>query len=222
MNLDELKYTVKVVFESDDKDPLIINKEIENHHHFNVSPAYFKSRLLENIKKHLPILDFVLLKTPCLVKAKIISIKTINYKALGGPPGIPPATLPRTDIKINIDEVFKGKGYFKEKDTTTFYYFPMWHPTLWNFEIGETCLLPLQPLIDNNSKEVMVALVGWLDGNWSDTGAIDSKDSASYGRFPIINNEIIDRMNSFGVGTKVNWEKFKSIINNEIDKIKSW
>ncbi|MDR3610482.1 MAG: hypothetical protein P4L27_07970 [Ignavibacteriaceae bacterium] len=221
MTLDELKHNDRVVFGSEDDDPLNINIAIENHHKFNLSPAYFKTRLLESIKIRQSKLDYILLKAPCLVKAKIIDIKKINYKVLGGPPGTL-ITLPRIDITIHIDEIFKGKGYFREKDITTFYYFPMWRPTNWNFKIGETCLLPLQPLIENNSKEVMVALVAWLDKQGSDINEINSKDGESYGRYPIIDGEIIDRANSFGVGTKVKWEKFRSLIINEINKIKSW
>ena len=222
MTIDELKHTAKVVFESEDKDPLIINNANRDRHQFNLSPTQFKTRLIESLKLRQSNLDYILLKAPCLIKAKILDIKKSNYKVLGGPPGTPPITLLRIDITVHIDEIFKGNGYFKEKDTTTFYYFPNWRPTNWNFNIGETCLLPLQPLIDNTSNEVLVALVAWLDNQGKDNNEIDSKDGASYGRYPIINDEIIDRSNSFGAGTKVKWEKFRSLIINEIDKIKSW
>jgi|GEM_PF-3733247 len=222
MSLNELKHNARIIYESEEKDPLAVDKEIENHHKWKISPAYFKRILLKNVKTRISLLDFMLISTPCLIKAKILTVNTYPYKVEGGPAGMNLGEIPKTEVTACIDEIIKGKEYFSLKDTIKFYFFSFWRPTRWNFEIGETCLLPLQPLINNNNRKTEIALVAWMDNKGNDVSAVNPKDSSSYGRYPLINDTLIDRRNSFGLGTKIKWENFKSIISNEIDKIKSW
>ena len=222
MLLNRFKSIVRILFNQYDKNPLAVDNEIENNHHWTMSPTLFEALILRNTKSKLSKIDYMLLKARCLVKAKILDIRTIKYKVEGGPKGLDLGYENQTNVKINIQEVFKGKGYFNKGDTVTFYYFPNWRPTHYNFEIGETCLIPLQPLIDNISKKTVIALMAWIDPDGCNEYSHKSINSCTYGRYPIINDTLIDNSNTFGLGNKIKWENLRTILINEINNIKLW
>ncbi len=215
----QLKQYARIVYEADETDPLAVDKEIQKNRKWRVSPSRFRYALLNSIKARLSLLDFNLVAAPRIVKATIIRVETVDYKVEGGPPGVNAGSLPRTDLTAIVDEVFKSDTLLSTGDIIRFYYFPFWRPTRWNFEIGDTCLLPLEPLLFRGTE--FVALITDLDGHRSDTGAIEN-DSASYGRYPIVNGVLVDRKNSFGYGARTKWESFRSILLQEIKAIKSW
>ncbi len=223
MSLTELRSNIRAYYEANAADPITFLAELGSRRTKSSDPVIFKRLLLQTARKRLTSLDMMLLAAPYLVKAIIVGSRTYQYVAQKEPNGYE-ITVPRTDITAIIEDVLQGNGQLSKGDTITFYYLPEWRPTKWNFQDGETCLVPLYPL--SYQGQTNFQLLTSLEEKGNENGISDEETERdttfSYGRYPIRNGDLIDRDNHFGFGISIRWNNFKKLILNEIATIESW
>ncbi|MBI2417800.1 MAG: hypothetical protein HYV28_07835 [Ignavibacteriales bacterium] len=211
MPLNQLKHAAKIMYEATETDAM----ETKKQQGLLFANGKIGKNALYPFRCPLQVYDHLLnrhtaqlhtalpvISCDCLFKATVKSVKKVKYISPSDPDGFPFSEI---DVAIVIDEIYKGSTSFKVGDEITFYYMLEWMETAnLTFAVGETLLLPL--IIKGN--------------NYNVHGLIFNPES--YGKFPIVNNKVIDPLNYFGYGTEVPWEEFRSKIIQQINEIKSW
>jgi len=218
MPLTELKHIAQMAFHASESGPIEIQKESQNKQ-MRISPRVFSIRLNQTIRERISRLDFVLVGVQYLTKGTILKMDTLSEQMTGLPPDVK-LSMPMINVTIVVNDVLKGSISISTGDTLTFFYFSAWRPTTSNFQVGESDLFPLEVMIENGI--VRVYLDCGLDSNSIDNLPGPDNSRNSYGRYPIVNNELIDRGNTFEQGSSVNWQSFRSSVQSEIQTIKSW
>jgi len=107
-------------------------------------------------------------------------------------------------INIEIEDYLKGNNDVYNKKIITIFYNPRWiNNNEMNYEVGLSYLFNLQYLYDGNRF-----LIGIITG-----------DEKAKGYFPIINNELIDKTNWYGMGEKIGWNTFRNEIIYKINTL---
>lgn len=203
----ELKHMIKLRYEAYEDDCKYLNKRCQEQdeelqrtrkgHTYGFVNGIFTNALKKKYSKNF--LDF--LEIPYLVKARILSIKDSVYRD------------PKTHIMIYTTvmefktiEVLKGNKEFKAEKIYNCYYGAGWrNQSCDNFNIGMTCLLPIEPRL-TPFDECLNALITYMDDNC--------------GLYQITDEKLFDKYNFFSLGEVIPWNDFVAGFNKKVESIK--
>jgi hypothetical protein len=222
MSLERLKSIARMMYEASEADAKLnfisyMNKSVEAEslevlkykYNLNVPaiarPAQVKGKILEKIMNEISELTEILMFSDYFIKGQILTIETVDYKVSDLD------VIDKIEIKVKIQDILKGDKKFIIGDELTFFYMSMWRRTDFDFVVGEECFFPLNVI---GFPEVDICL--------SCKDCLTEYAGGSFGRFPIIEGILIDKNNHFGFGEKIQWEKFRSNLIQQILNIKSW
>lgn len=128
---------------------------------------------------------------PYFLKAKVLDITQGKFEG-----NIEKIIMPKTILKIEVQEIIKGKGQFKENDTLEVNFLSDWmRGSSKTFTIGQIYFLPIRPWNCYEGICRELALNQFPDNN--------------FGIYPIENNFIKIDNDYFLLGKKVEWNAFK-------------
>ncbi|MEM3062806.1 MAG: hypothetical protein QW303_04595 [Nitrososphaerota archaeon] len=158
--------------------------------------------IIEKVEKEISPVTAWLIKVPIWLTIEIDSVEKTIYQTPKTSP--PPVTMYLAHSTIK--RVWKGKIY-KENNSITPYYMGGWiYPPM---KKGETYIVGLSPIIRPwVPDEVLLAIGG--------------PHNLNIFIYKIENGYVIDQNNKFLLGNKVEREKFETMLDGEIKKIKSW
>ena len=157
--------------------------------------GFVEKSLWDKIENTMGKRKLILIRVPFLVKVKIENIQDTKYHNIAA----------QVVIKAKVIDILKGDNDLSIDDNIGFYYMKGWRLTNYNFQIGETVFVAVEPRSEGN------ALVIYNDRS-------ENPDN-SYGRYPIQNGILIDRNNAWGYGKNISWEDFKVFIKQDINNI---
>jgi hypothetical protein len=221
---DKLKAIAKMMYEACEKDAVSVAGKIfaecvlsdsldlqKWKYHKNVEvfakPTLTRYYLYKKFREKLPHNVYPLIASDYLLKVKILSIKNVLRAYQSIEDGHIEPSLNYIEIEARIVDIIKGATRFSVGETLTFYYMPYWRGGN-SFGKEEECFVLLQARVSPDFNLNQIGLLTTLD--------------KSYGKYPIINGELIDKENYFGYGTKVQWNIFKNNLLELIKTIKSW
>lgn len=157
-------------------------------------------------KRRYSTLISALIFNPVVVKAKVKSFRKENEKLkLSGDAGF--VEFPRKTLTLVKETLIKGKAGIVEKPEFEAHYRDWQEQTLPDFKEGYSYLFFLTNLVRIN-----------MDYPWAIDIFIDENSGS---RFVVINDELSDAENVFGMGEKVKWNQLEQKINDLIYKIKN-
>ncbi|MDR3609108.1 MAG: hypothetical protein P4L27_00930 [Ignavibacteriaceae bacterium] len=137
----------------------------------------------------------ILIRVPFLLKVKIENIQSTKFHN----------TVAQIVVNAKVLEILKGNNNLSVGDNITFYYMKGWRITNYNFHLGETVFVAIEPRSEG------IALVTYNDNSHSSDN--------SFGRYPIENGILIDKNNAWGYGKNISWQDFKVLIKQDINNI---
>ena len=181
-------------------------------------PGTVQGEILNKIEHKLSHRIYSLIRSPYWVRVKIL--ENYNLKKDKHPDSTRINSLNNPGyIHAIIEEVVSGQSCYSEGDTIDFKSFQTDRVGGLDFQYGEDCFVPLESRVYQNVKTIVLTI--YLDEDF-DHPYIDYGPCWSCGRYPIDNSILIDRKNTFGLGTKIKWSEFVKTIKDEIQTIKSW
>jgi hypothetical protein len=181
-------------------------------------PGIVQGEILSKIEHKLSHRIYSLICSPYWVRVKIL--ENYNLKKYNHPDSTRiNSRNNREYIHAIIEEVVSGQSCYSKGDTIDFKLFQIDREGGLDFQEGEDCFVPLEPRVYQNVKTIVLTI--YLDEDF-DHPYIDYGPCWSCGRYPVDNGILIDRKNTFGLGTKIKWSEFVKTIKDEIQKIKSW
>lgn len=232
MSMTRLKGVMRILYDASEKDPITAFADLmrltsihrmQSARGSDVQPEYCNPfhtlyKFEDKIDKEFPRPFTDLIRTHYFLTATIKSI-TNSRLNLGdyyqGEIGV----VNTINFAAEVKEVIKGETRFKVGDEVKFYYIPFWRETSWDFSVGETYFLPLD-VIAPDEKDYSWICLDVSDGRYSTNGSTIRE--RSFGCFPIINGELIDRVNYYGFGSKVKWIEFRDNFLKAINEVKTW
>jgi hypothetical protein len=170
-------------------------------------PSLTKHYLYQKIREALPHNIYPLIAADYLLRVNIKSVNNVLHAYKNYETGYTEPPLNYIEVKATIEDIIKGNSRFSVGQTIVFYYMPYWRKG-GGFIAGDDCLVPLQARLSPEFHLNNIGLLTTLD--------------SSYGKYPIINNALIDKDNYFEYGQKVSWNAFKNNLIELIKTIKTW
>lgn len=210
--LQRLKRFAGTYYDARESDPLKFSSRLDA----NDYAVLFNRLLLGAVKKRLAPLDYALVASPYLLRIKVVSVVSVNVDVDSTLPGL---RVRGTVVTGVLEQAFQPVGRLSVGDTVKFYYSDFWRPWWLKFQSGCPYFVPLMPFAGVKSVPFTVMS---LDGMTSDVGVYSESNKASYGRYPIVNDSLIDRNDFFGYGQEVSWERFRRAVLHHITLMRSW
>ncbi|HET56009.1 MAG TPA: hypothetical protein ENN33_12450 [Ignavibacteria bacterium] len=180
------------------RDQLRIKEEYQNNDELyyekvNKSLGILRRNVLDDLQKRISPLDYHLLKTNIVAKAKVLS-KEIEYKPYVIE--IPDFKFQITRCKIQVEDIIKGSKEIKIGDIIEVFYREAWLDNAETEWISNNSYLFNLRYNMRDINDFSIAIVTGLEN--------------TDGYFPIVDNVLHDSRNFFKLGKTINWTKFKN------------